>query len=52
MNLFLNKNIYTNISQTRKIFTKMQKIELITNGDVLNEKRILKIIWSLAYQLY
>ena len=41
----LNKNIYTNISQTRK-YLPNAKIELITNGDVLNEKRILKLFES------
>ena len=41
----LNKNIYTNISQTRK-YLPNAKIELITNVDVLNEKRILKLFES------
>ena len=41
----LNKNIYKNISQTRS-YLPNAKIELITNGDVLNEKRILKLFES------
>ncbi len=41
----LNKNIYKNISQTRS-YLPNAKIELITNGDVLNEKRILKLFKS------
>lgn len=38
----LNKNIYKNIAQTRS-YLPGAKIELITNGDVLNEKRLLKL---------
>ena len=41
----LNKNIYKNISQTRSYLPKA-KIELITNGDVLNEKRLMKLFES------
>ena len=41
----LNKNIYRNISQTRA-YLPNAKIELITNGDVLNERRILKLFES------
>ena len=41
----LNKSIYKNISQTRS-YLPNAKIELITNGDVLNEKRILKLFKS------
>ena len=35
----LNKEIYKNIFQARKLVPE-SKIELITNGDVLNEKKI------------
>ena len=35
----LNKKIYENILQARKLVPE-SKIELITNGDVLNEKRL------------
>ena len=38
----LNKNIYKNISQTRN-YLPNAKLELITNGDVLNEKRLIKL---------
>lgn len=38
----LNKDIYKNIAQTRS-YLPGAKIELITNGDVLNEKRLLKL---------
>lgn len=38
----LNKNIYKNISQTRQ-YLPNAKLELITNGDVLNEKRLSKL---------
>jgi len=38
----LNKDIYRNIAQTRS-YLPGAKIELITNGDVLNEKRLLKL---------
>lgn len=38
----LNKEIYKNITQTRS-YLPGAKIELITNGDVLNEKRLLKL---------
>jgi radical SAM protein with 4Fe4S-binding SPASM domain len=41
----LNKNIYKNISQTKSFLPKA-KIELITNGDVLNEKRLIKLFDS------
>ena len=41
----LNKNIYKNISQTRN-YLPNAKIELITNGDVLNKKRILRLFES------
>ena len=41
----LNKNIYTNISQTRKNLPNV-KLELITNGDVLNQKRLVKLFES------
>ena len=41
----LNKNIYKNILQTRSYLPNV-KIELITNGDALNEKRILKLFES------
>jgi len=41
----LNKNIYNNIAQTKNYLPKA-KIELITNGDVLNEKRLIKLFES------
>ena len=41
----LNKNIYKNIAQTRSYLPKA-KLELITNGDVLNEKRLMKLFES------
>ena len=41
----LNKNIYKNISQTRS-YLPNAKLELITNGDVLNEKRLIKLFQS------
>ena len=41
----LNKSIYKNISQTRN-YLPNAKIELITNGDVLNEARISKLFKS------
>ena len=41
----LNKKIYENILQARKLVPE-SKIELITNGDVLNEKRLVKLFES------
>ena len=41
----LNKKIYENILQARKLVPG-SKIELITNGDVLNEKRLVKLFES------
>ena len=41
----LNKEIYKNIFQARKLVPE-SKIELITNGDVLNEKRLVKLFES------
>ena len=41
----LNKNIFTNIRQARDHLPNA-KIELITNGDVLNKKRLLKLFES------
>ena len=38
----LNKNIYQNVKQTRSYLPDC-KIEIITNGDVLNKKRLLKL---------
>jgi radical SAM protein with 4Fe4S-binding SPASM domain len=41
----LNKSIYKNITQTRS-YLPNAKIELITNGDALNEKRLVKLFES------
>lgn len=41
----LNKNIYTNVAQARS-YLPNAKLELITNGDVLNEKRLIKLFES------
>jgi radical SAM protein with 4Fe4S-binding SPASM domain len=41
----LNKNIYKNISVARS-YLPNSKIELVTNGDVLNKDRLLKIFES------
>ena len=41
----LNKKIYENILQARTLVPE-SKIELITNGDVLNEKRLVKLFES------
>lgn len=41
----LNKDIYQNIAQTKRYLPK-SKIELITNGDVLNLTRLLKLFES------
>ena len=41
----LNKNIYKNVAQARK-FLPNAKIEIITNGDVLNVERLKKLFSS------
>ena len=46
----LNKQAYKQIASTRK-YLPDSKIELITNGDVLNEKRLIQLL-RLDSQLY
>ncbi len=41
----LNKNIYENIKIARK-FLPLSRIEIVTNGDVLNKKRLKKLFES------
>ena len=44
----LNKNIYENIKIARK-FLPLSRIEIVTNGDVLNKKRLKKVVLNFIF---